>query len=215
MYEEVIVEEGSNRKKRKLINVPCVDCGSNRLIRPKEADTRKRCQKCAAKKVGESRKSKTGLWIISNKSKHRAERIFCSECSKEIVVRVGRLAEHKGKCYDCNSKALGKARKGHIPWNKGNKTFDQKGYSRSRSNQIRWGMKKKVIKHMGDKCQICDRKNLPIATYECHHVDPKTKLHSLSQLLTKGWNVIEEEIKKCILVCKNCHAIIHYSDETL
>lgn len=48
---------------------------------------------------------------------------------------------------------------------------------------------------------------------EFHHKDPSTKEHQISDMLDKPWHRIEEEIAKCEVVCRNCHAIIH--DEKL
>jgi len=44
-----------------------------------------------------------------------------------------------------------------------------------------------------------------------HHKDPKTKLFDVGFLRSKGlMTKIINEIKKCIVLCKNCHSDFHY-----
>ena len=41
-----------------------------------------------------------------------------------------------------------------------------------------------------------------------HHVDPAAKSFSLSMNTTKALAAYREELKKCVLVCANCHGEI-------
>ena len=46
-----------------------------------------------------------------------------------------------------------------------------------------------------------------------HHLNPKEKDFNLSNRnLNMDWDVIKEELDKCILVCSNCHREIHYNE---
>jgi hypothetical protein len=45
-----------------------------------------------------------------------------------------------------------------------------------------------------------------------HHIDPKTKSFTVSDAFarkTYSQEEVEAEIKKCVLVCANCHTEIH------
>jgi len=42
-----------------------------------------------------------------------------------------------------------------------------------------------------------------------HHKDPKIKDYDWNRLRLRSWDEIVREIKKCVLVCSNCHAEIH------
>lgn len=48
-----------------------------------------------------------------------------------------------------------------------------------------------------------------------HHLDKNNKKFNVSDAVSNGgcsWNVIFEEIKKCDILCANCHLIEHYGD---
>jgi hypothetical protein len=74
----------------------------------------------------------------------------------------------------------------------------------------RWSARKiKAIEIMGQKCCKCGySKN--IAALDFHHIDPLTKEMSWTKLRLQPWEDVVKELKKCILVCGNCHAEIHY-----
>ena len=67
-----------------------------------------------------------------------------------------------------------------------------------------------MVLAMGGKCQCCgyDRCNDSLAF---HHIDPTEKELGFSGIRAnpKKWNKIIEELRKCILVCHNCHSEIH------
>ena len=73
--------------------------------------------------------------------------------------------------------------------------------------------KKSIILKKGGKCEKCGyEKNLAALCF--HHKDPKEKERELglSSLLVgkKSQEKIKKEIKKCLLLCSNCHMEIHY-----
>jgi len=68
----------------------------------------------------------------------------------------------------------------------------------------------KVHSIVGEECWICKynrtRKNLCF-----HHVDEDKKLFGLSSREMTGlsWKRVWPEIKKCVLICANCHGEVH------
>ena len=68
--------------------------------------------------------------------------------------------------------------------------------------------KEDIVYVMGKCCQLCGY-NKAITALELHHLNPSEKEFSIGKILNKNWNLINEEIKKCILVCANCHREIH------
>lgn len=51
------------------------------------------------------------------------------------------------------------------------------------------------------------------AALDFHHEDPSTKLESVNVLLGSGrYKAAMEEVKKCIVLCSNCHRIHHHDE---
>lgn len=50
------------------------------------------------------------------------------------------------------------------------------------------------------------------ACLEFHHVDPSNKKHNVSEMIgnTSSIESIKEEIRKCEIICANCHKKYHY-----
>ncbi len=63
---------------------------------------------------------------------------------------------------------------------------------------------------MGGSCQVCGYKRC-IAALELHHLNPEEKDFSFSKLRSNNlnWSKVVEELKKCILICANCHREVH------
>jgi predicted HNH restriction endonuclease len=49
--------------------------------------------------------------------------------------------------------------------------------------------------------------------YDFHHIDPSIKEEGIGTLINKGWKRLEAELKKCIVLCSNCHRIEHNCNE--
>lgn len=70
--------------------------------------------------------------------------------------------------------------------------------------------KAEIVNIMGGQCKLCGY-NKNYAALEFHHIDPSEKDATPKSLMrNKDIDVIMDEIKKCILVCKNCHTEIHH-----
>lgn len=63
---------------------------------------------------------------------------------------------------------------------------------------------------MGGKCQCCGYDTCKDAL-AFHHIDPRQKDLSFGDLRAspKSWDKVAAELRKCILVCHNCHSEIH------
>ena len=73
-----------------------------------------------------------------------------------------------------------------------------------RSVEKRRRYKNRIIQAMGGKCQCCGYDKYDGAL-ELHHINPDEKEFSICDKTYIAWEKIEEELKKCILVCANCH----------
>jgi len=73
----------------------------------------------------------------------------------------------------------------------------------------RLAKKYKAIQILGGECEHCGEKN--IFSLEFHHNNMSEKEYTLNYLVDYRWTLIEKEIKKCTLLCRNCHANFHYN----
>jgi|LakMenE18May11ns_1017448.scaffolds.fasta_scaffold9027876_1 hypothetical protein len=57
-------------------------------------------------------------------------------------------------------------------------------------------------------CKVCGYDKCSRALH-LHHLDPKEKEMSLSDMWSKSDEKILDEIHKCVILCANCHAEVH------
>ena len=68
--------------------------------------------------------------------------------------------------------------------------------------------KEDILYVMGNHCQICGY-NKSTTALEFHHLNPQEKDFTIGQILNKEWELMNKEIKKCALLCANCHREYH------
>ena len=64
--------------------------------------------------------------------------------------------------------------------------------------------KQNIIDVMGGAC-VCCGYNRCNRALQLHHLNPEDKNFGISDKSYFAWNKLETELKKCILVCSNCH----------
>lgn len=85
--------------------------------------------------------------------------------------------------------------------------------STCRSNYQRYKNKQKGIEMLGSKCSKCFSTDRDVLTF--HHINPDEKELGLADSWSNvNWNTLEAEIKKCVLLCCNCHMKEHKKDLT-
>ena len=84
--------------------------------------------------------------------------------------------------------------------------------SKSSENVKRWryNCKERIIEAMGGGCCVCGY-NKCQRSLALHHLDPSKKDLSFGAVRAnpKNWTALVAELRKCILVCHNCHCEIH------
>jgi hypothetical protein len=73
-------------------------------------------------------------------------------------------------------------------------------------------LKKKAVAYKGGACCRCGY-NKCLAALDFHHSDPSQKDPNWRAMRNWVFEKIKSELDKCELVCRNCHAEIHYGDE--
>jgi hypothetical protein len=70
--------------------------------------------------------------------------------------------------------------------------------------------RKKLMAAFGGKCNKCGY-DFCSEAMDFHHLDPSKKDFAISKALEcpKKWDIIVDEVKKCILLCCRCHRELH------
>lgn len=74
--------------------------------------------------------------------------------------------------------------------------------------------KLKAIDYLGTNCTKCGQA-FHHAAMHFHHVRPEEKDQKISAMLGKySWDRILGELRKCALMCANCHQVHHYIEQS-
>ena len=84
------------------------------------------------------------------------------------------------------------------------------GFSSGKVKAWRHNTKKKLIDCLGGKCNRCGY-NRCFDALEFHHLDESKKEFTISSAMVRPrkWELLVEEVKKCILLCSICHRELH------
>jgi Zn finger protein HypA/HybF involved in hydrogenase expression len=69
------------------------------------------------------------------------------------------------------------------------------------------------VKEYKSKCSCKKCGDARPYVLDFHHIDPSTKLFDLGDTSKKGIKKLQEEIDKCVVLCKNCHSEFHYLEK--
>jgi hypothetical protein len=79
--------------------------------------------------------------------------------------------------------------------------------------QKRRGLARKLelVEATGGRCTICGyNKNLAALTFHHTELDTKDFKLDMRSMSNRSFESVLSELDKCILVCQNCHAELHY-----
>jgi len=94
------------------------------------------------------------------------------------------------------------------------KDLKVKGYCSKECKTKQEGLsKRQIIKdeclsYLGGKCKRCGFNELS-SILHFHHLDPYDKKFEISSYLSRGLKWLKPELDKCVLLCKNCHDVVH------
>ena len=77
---------------------------------------------------------------------------------------------------------------------------------------LTWSKRIRATNLLGGKCEKCGNDNIFVLDF--HHKDGQ-KEYTFNKMKDFRWSKIEAEVKKCILLCKNCHQQYHYPETNL
>lgn len=133
------------------------------------------------------------------KSKIKKGFAWCNSCEKQksfINFSKNKNSNngYESSCKDCKSE------------------YSKKYFPKR--NKKRLLLKAVFVKYKGNKCHRCKINDIPLSAFQFHHLNPDKKDFQVS-LKMKDDKRTRKEIDKCILVCANCHHIIHFGDTKL
>ncbi|MDP3900065.1 MAG: hypothetical protein Q8Q23_03215 [bacterium] len=89
------------------------------------------------------------------------------------------------------------------------KYADRAEYLKQAVAKRRKTIRQMAIDFKGGKCEICGYSKC-IKALEFHHLNSNGKDFGISAKgYTRSWDEVKKEIKKCILLCANCHREAH------
>ncbi len=132
---------------------------------------------------------------------------ICSKCNVQKTLssfyvkdsRTGRLHAQCKECYKIY-------RRSHYSEYYQAHRESYRKRSREARAQARLEFRTNMLRYLKDKsCEICEESD--IRTFEFDHINPELKLFSISQSARLGysWEKTVLEIKKCRILCANCH----------
>ena len=129
--------------------------------------------------------------VMDYSSKQRV----CQICNKEFTLQNEKAITRK-YCYECNPQQ--------------GKDYNSEDRKIFKNNLIQH-YKQKAVDYKGGKCERCGYSKC-LRALHFHHLNPKEKSFQISEAITQNlmsWDVIQDELNKCILLCANCHAEEH------
>lgn len=76
--------------------------------------------------------------------------------------------------------------------------------------------KQRMVEAFTGKCCVC-KKEYPQEVFEFHHLIPEEKSFGLGTIRSGciSWKKIVAELRKCVMMCANCHRLIEYGHATI
>jgi hypothetical protein len=116
--------------------------------------------------------------------------MLCSTCEKAVpeghFQAEGSLTKHRPAKVHCAA-------------------CSERGHSRS--------MKVRAVAYFGGKCFDCAGAFQP-CVFDFHHLASAFKERAIAELMAGSWEILLKELKKCALLCANCHRIRHHGIRT-
>jgi hypothetical protein len=148
--------------------------------------------------------------------------MICKSCGHD--KNVDEFKHRNRKCKECRRKRLNEWRSANPEklkkYRQGWRQRHGKAWYQRNKNAVKARIKRSVERKQRkflewkshQKCSRCPE-NHP-ACLEFHHRDPSTKCFNISQgwRLNYSWERLLAELKKCDVLCANCHRKLHYKN---
>lgn len=149
----------------------------------------KLCPKCSTTKSGTK----------FNRSRNGTLSAYCKDCYKEVNKGIREEKRASNVCARCTTS---------VPGTIYCETCAAKDNGRKKDKYF--DNKQKCVAYFAGVCADCGYKTDILDVYEFHHLDPNQKDICIGHIMKCGWPRIESELKKCVMLCANCHKIRHW-----
>ena len=116
--------------------------------------------------------------------------LFCSSCGSFLTTAT-KVVGRGAKCKKCEN-------------------------ARKKGERVKAQIRKQVhlIKMLGSKCEHCSKgvNVFSMVCFDFHHINKQDKIDTIGNMLASNRpiEVLEEEAKKCIILCASCHRLYHH-----
>lgn len=129
---------------------------------------------------------------------------ICSVCGElkplsEFAINKTKKDGHASDCKGCRKRYRDKHYQEHKEYYK-RKAKEYKEQKRKEFDELRKSL----------KCSKCGESRFYCLDF--HHIDPNEKETEVTKLI-EAPNKLKEELKKCIVLCSNCHRELHYQEK--
>jgi len=127
----------------------------------------------------------------------------CKYCGKEFSKRFNHQKYCSPECLRASRRAYNRQ------WSRRNRVKVNIAKKRFRVKR-RIELKTRAVNLLGGCCQNCGYSKC-IEALDFHHRDEEKKDFSISNAFKNymDWKMIESELRKCVLLCSNCHRELH------
>lgn len=180
----LILEPAENKNNRTYWKCKCLKCGKIVEIQTSHlrgANAQKTCGHCDDDD--------------DNKIDYSSKIRICQLCNKSFEIK-DQYAITRKYCYECN------------PQQGSNYNADNRKIFKQNIIQH---YKQKAVDYKGGKCIKCGYSKC-LKALHFHHLNAEEKKFQISEAIAQNlfsWDLIQEELDKCVLLCANCHAEEH------
>jgi len=139
----------------------------------------------------------------------------CTKCDMNLSIFAfgKRTASKDGRKFVCRSCEKKVRRHNYIKYKERISKENKRGHKKRKQtfyNNIREYLN--LSKEERFECEVCDYQNILHAPFDWHHVVPKNKLYEISAMVRHTKTKLFKELDKCVLLCSNCHRLLHYEE---
>ena len=129
---------------------------------------------------------------------------ICKRCAADDQKVIRKRRKKVGLCTDCGKRS------------RPGKTTCLKCQQVNNKNRDEYRRKQKsrAVAFLGGSCFDCRGKFID-AVFHFHHKDENQKDSDISRMLHWKWENFQKELKKCVLLCANCHITRHFGGTSM